>query len=382
MLSRIASKYGIGMAELRVCAYGEVESDQVAVSQVSVDEGRLCVSDLCEVESDQVLKVSSGIVYEADVESEWLLEGSVEEDVKSKTYEMLCKLCDDLEMCESIVDIEVKWLRAISMECMSLCKSDAILNSKYEEAVFRYGVMSESFERGSSGVEESKSEVIMEESVSLMEESYLYGSMSSEVCVPRVEVPRVEVPRVEVSVVPVVVVETAAVVSKKAVKEKVVKEKVVKAKVVKVPPVCASESVSVSACASEVVLSGVLSAGEASSSEVAGVAKKVAKDKPVKEKVVKEKQVKEKPVKEKKVKESVYRGGIFASLVTESVTASESREEESKEEESSSVRGSASGCGEDELCESLGGCYIVSKKEAAMSAAMKMSSDLPKLKRK
>ena len=344
MLSRIASKYGIAMSELKACAYGEVE----------------CANSNLELE---VLEVSSGIVYDADVESEWLLEvpsvSVEEEDVKEKTYEVLSKLCEDLEKCGSMVELEVTWLRGMTMECIDLCKSDAILNGKYEEALFRYGVMSESFESGSNGVEESKSEVVMENSLSLMEESYQYAPVS----VPTVEAPVVVVPTVEV---PVVV--SKKVVKEKVAKEKVAKAKVVKEKVVKSPPVStvvsACESASASASASACVSEVVLSAGEASCVASAGVAKKVAKEKVVKEK-------KEKPVKEKKVKESVYRGGVFASLVTESVVesvreesvcASESVREESEEESSSR-------------------CYIVSKKEAACAAAKKMSSGLPKLSR-
>lgn len=359
MLSRIASKYGIAMSELKACAYGEVEcANSNLVSEVMVDEGGLCVSEL------EVL--SSGIVYAADVESEWLLEvPSVEDDsdVKEKTYEVLSKLCEDVEKCGSMVELEVTWLRGMTMECIDLCKSDAILNVKYEEALFRYGVMSESFESGSNGVEESKSEVVVENSLSLMEESYQYAPVSVPVSVPTVEAPVVVVPTVETP-------------EKKVVKAKVVKEKAAKAKVEKVNPistvVSASESARASACVSEVVLSAGEASCVASCVASAGVAKKVAKEKVVKEK--KEKPVKEKVVKEKKVKESVYRGGVFASLVTESLVAESVREESVCASESASAR-------EESEEESSSRCYIVSKKEAASAAAKKMSSGLPKLSR-
>ncbi len=453
MLLRISGKYGMCLSELRVVAHGgEVESHRVVVGEVEshrvvvgeVESHRVVVGEVeshrvvvGEVESDARVSVSyPSVVYQEEVASEWLFEEVVEEcDEKEKMYDVLSLLCDELEMCESLSEMEVVWNRAMSVVAVSLCMSDGILREKYEDAAMRYGIFKDGYERR-RGVSESKCEMteIMSESdagetmceweakvllskllervsscASLVEVDMLWSEVSAccvsvsneseelskmlqslinEVCLKK-ESLRVEsdaslslmeesyeyvacAPTVEV-VACVSTVEVVVPVAKaKVVKAKVVKEKVVKEKVVKEKPVKVVKE--------KVAVSRVVSAAAAASSEVEVVSSEVVSSEVVSAKVAKEKLVKEKVVKEKVAKEKVVKEKkVKVSKEKESVyrgglfasLVSESMEVV----EESKVEESD---GEDE---SSSRCYIVSKKEAACAAVQKMSSELPKLNR-
>jgi len=331
MLVRIGAKYGIAMSELRACAFGE--------SQVGEVEGhQVLVAQVGEVESNNVESeshVESCVVYPCEVESEWLLELDEKEDVKVRTYEEVSKLCEDLESCSCVVELEVEWLRVMSCECVALCKSDGILLEKYEEALFRYEVLKDSYERREkmdmfrneiakqslcvhvqscvqSGVEESKEESVTERmSESSVEEmceweakilvSRLIERVSLCECVLEVD----ELWK-ELSAGCVSVCNSSAELSwmvQSLIKEVGAKKEslIVESEVSEVSRSLMEESYQYVASTVEVGSVEVVAAAAVATVEVvAPAAKKAAKAKVVKEKVVKEKVVKEKVVKEKK----------------------------------------------------------------------------------
>jgi hypothetical protein len=437
MLVRISAKYGMSHSELREVAHGvahvgEVERDLVVEHGVGEVERDLVVEhgvgeveshqEFVEVESDRVVVEVESHREFGEVESnqgEWLLEVD-EMDSKEKLYEDLSKLCDDLESCDSVVEMNVQWYRVMSMENILLCESDVILKEKSERALKMYVAFKDGFDRQSGmsgmGVEESKSEL---EGTVLMSESSLGEEMSeweAKMLLTKImddvslcsSVSEVDMLWSEVSKGCVSVCNSSDELSKKlqeAIKEVGSKKESLRMSSVSEESISLMEESyhyvkpSVSELVQEVCAPVVVPTVEVSAVEVSAVevvsSKKSAKDKPVKEKaakekpvkekvskekpvkvakekVAKEKVVKEKPVKEKvakekkekKVKESEYRSGLFASLVSGSASCvEESKDESDVEEEASSVR-----------------CYI-SKKEAACAAAQNMSSSLPKLKR-
>ena len=439
MLVRISAKYGMSHSELREVAHGvahvgEVERDLVVEHGVGEVERDLVVEhgvgeveshqEFVEVESDRVVvEVESHRECEHNRE-EWLLDVD-DMDSKEKLYEDLSKLCEDLESCDSVVEMNVQWYRVMSMENILLCESDVILKEKSDRALKMYVAFKDGFDRQSGmrqsgmsgmGVEESKSEL---EGTVLMSESSLGEEMSeweAKMLLTKImddvslcsSVSEVDMLWSEVSKGCVSVCNSSDELSKKlqeAIKEVGSKKESLRMSSVSEESISLMEESyhyvkpSVSELVQEVCAPVVVPTVEVSAVEVSAVevvsSKKSAKDKPVKEKaakekpvkekvskekpvkvakekVAKEKVVKEKPVKEKvakekkekKVKESEYRSGLFASLVSGSASCvEESKDESDVEEEASSVR-----------------CYI-SKKEAACAAAQNMSSSLPKLKR-
>lgn len=434
MLVRISAKYGMSHSELREVAHGvahvgEVERDLVVEHGVGEVERDLVVEhgvgeveshqEFVEVESDRVVvEVESHRECEHNRE-EWLLDVD-DMDSKEKLYEDLSKLCEDLESCDSVVEMNVQWYRVMSMENILLCESDVILKEKSDRALKMYVAFKDGFDRQSGmrqsgmsgmGVEESKSEL---EGTVLMSESSLGEEMSeweAKMLLTKImddvslcsSVSEVDMLWSEVSKGCVSVCNSSDELSKKlqeAIKEVGSKKESLRMSSVSEESISLMEESyhyvkpSVSELVQEVCAPVVVPTVEVSAVEVVS-SKKSAKDKPVKEKaakekpvkekvskekpvkvakekVAKEKVVKEKPVKEKvakekkekKVKESEYRSGLFASLVSGSASCvEESKDESDVEEEASSVR-----------------CYI-SKKEAACAAAQNMSSSLPKLKR-
>jgi len=442
MLYRIGSKYGIAMSELRACAYGESQ-----VVDVDSDRGEgLSVSDLDESRVESLHDRGEGlsvseldesrvvVVYPLEVESEWLLEESKVDDVKVVTYEVVSKLCEDLESCECVLELELLWSRVMTEECVALCKSDGILVEKYEEAELRYEVLKDEYERRGC-VEDRKEEsvctemmslsvveemceweakivltrlkdgVSLCESVSEVEELWkeLSGgcvsvcNSSAELSVMLQEVIKevgakkeslrvvsetsrslmeesyqYVVPTVEFPRVEVASVEVVGVVVPTVEVVAPASKKAAKAKVVKekVPKDKKEKVVSRVESAASASASASSPESAASSSEVVSSSVKVAKKEKV-VKVAKEKVVKEKVVKEKVVKEKKVKESVYRGGVFASlVTAASSGVEESKEESESDVEE-----------ESSSRCYIVSKKEAACAAAQNMSSGLPRLNR-
>ena len=445
MLVRISAKYGMSHSELREVAHGvahigEVERDldvahigeverDLDVAPVGEVERDLVVSHVGEVESHRECdEVESHQVCEHNRE-EWLLDVD-EMDSKEKLYEDLSKLCDDLESCESVVEMNVQWYRVMSMENILLCESDVILKEKSDRALKMYVAFKDGFDRQSGmrqsgmsgmGVEESKSEL---EGTVLMSESSVGEEMSeweAKMLLMKImddvplcsSVSEVEMLWSEVSKGCVSVCNSSDELSKKL--QEAIKEVGSKKESLRMSSV-SEESISLmeesyhyvkpsvselvqEVCAPVVVSTVEVSAVEVSAVEVSAVevvsSKKSAKDKPVKEKAAKEKPVKEKVSKEKPVKvakEKVAKEKVVKEKPVKEKVAKEKKEKKVKESEyrsglfASLVSGSAS-CVEESKEESdveeeasSVRCYI-SKKEAACAAAQNMSSSLPKLKR-